>query len=69
MAETPLMMGAVAYAPQVVRIWESFKAYFASQGMPFDYCQGVRSAGAAAADGSVAGRRVCRRSISHHWTQ
>ncbi|MDC8783724.1 phosphate/phosphite/phosphonate ABC transporter substrate-binding protein [Roseateles koreensis] len=33
----PLLMGAVAYAPKVVTIWEGFKAYFQAQGLPFDY--------------------------------
>lgn len=32
-----LVMGAVAYAPKVVTIWEGFKAWFAQQGLPFDY--------------------------------
>jgi phosphonate transport system substrate-binding protein len=36
MAET-LIMGAVAYAPKVVTIWEGFKAYFAARGLAFDY--------------------------------
>jgi ABC-type phosphate/phosphonate transport system substrate-binding protein len=30
-------MGAVAYAPKVVTIWEGFKAWFAQQGLAFDY--------------------------------
>lgn len=30
-------MGAVAYAPKVVTIWEGFKAWFARQGLAFDY--------------------------------
>ena len=34
---TPLMMGAVAYAPKVVTIWEGFKEYFWRQGFAFDY--------------------------------
>ncbi|XAH25851.1 PhnD/SsuA/transferrin family substrate-binding protein [Xylophilus sp. GW821-FHT01B05] len=33
----PLMLGAVAYAPKVVTIWEGFKAYFAERGFAFDY--------------------------------
>jgi ABC-type phosphate/phosphonate transport system substrate-binding protein len=33
----PLVMGAVAYAPKVVTIWEGFKAYFARHGLAFDY--------------------------------
>jgi phosphonate transport system substrate-binding protein len=33
----PLVMGAVAYAPKVVTIWEGFKAHFARHGLAFDY--------------------------------
>ncbi|KAA1014531.1 phosphate/phosphite/phosphonate ABC transporter substrate-binding protein [Paraburkholderia panacisoli] len=33
----PLMLGAVAYAPKVVTIWEGFKAWFAERGFEFDY--------------------------------
>lgn len=33
----PLVMGAVAYAPKVVSIWEGFKGWFAEQGLAFDY--------------------------------
>ena len=36
MSET-LLMGAVAYDPKVVTIWEGFKAWFAEQGLPFDF--------------------------------
>lgn len=32
-----LVMGAVAYAPKVVTIWEGFKAFFVAHGLPFDY--------------------------------
>jgi ABC-type phosphate/phosphonate transport system substrate-binding protein len=32
-----LVMGAVAYAPKVITIWEGFKAWFAQQGLMFDY--------------------------------
>jgi phosphonate transport system substrate-binding protein len=32
-----IVMGAVAYAPKVVTIWEGFKAWFAQQGLAFDY--------------------------------
>ena len=32
-----LVMGAVAYAPKVVTIWEGFKAYFIERGYYFDY--------------------------------
>lgn len=37
MSKPTLVMGAVAYAPKVVTIWEGFKAWFASQGLAFDY--------------------------------
>jgi ABC-type phosphate/phosphonate transport system substrate-binding protein len=32
-----LVLGAVAYAPKVVTIWEGFKDYFVRHGLPFDY--------------------------------
>lgn len=32
-----LTLGAVAYDPKVVTIWEGFKAWFAGQGLGFDY--------------------------------
>jgi ABC-type phosphate/phosphonate transport system substrate-binding protein len=32
-----LLLGAVAYDPKVVTIWEGFKAYFARRDLPFDY--------------------------------
>ena len=32
-----LVLGAVAYAPKVVTIWEGFKQYFARHGLLFDY--------------------------------
>ncbi len=32
-----LLLGAVAYDPKVVTIWEGFKAYFARQGLVMDY--------------------------------
>jgi phosphonate transport system substrate-binding protein len=32
-----LVLGAVAYAPKVVTIWEGFKQYFAQHGLLFDY--------------------------------
>jgi ABC-type phosphate/phosphonate transport system substrate-binding protein len=32
-----LILGAVAYAPKVVTIWEGFKAYFIRHGLMFDY--------------------------------
>jgi ABC-type phosphate/phosphonate transport system substrate-binding protein len=34
---TPLVMGAVAYDPKVVTIWDGFKQYFAKRGLEFDY--------------------------------
>lgn len=34
---TPLMLGAVAYAPKVITIWEGFKAWFAERGLAIDY--------------------------------
>ena len=33
----PLMLGAVAYAPKVVTIWEGFKSWFADHGLAIDY--------------------------------
>jgi ABC-type phosphate/phosphonate transport system substrate-binding protein len=33
----PLILGAVAYDPKVVTIWEGFKEYFAKQDFAFDY--------------------------------
>jgi ABC-type phosphate/phosphonate transport system substrate-binding protein len=32
-----LVMGAVAYAPKVVTIWEGFKQFFEDNDLPFDY--------------------------------
>ena len=32
-----LILGAVAYDPKVVTIWEGFKRYFRQQGLSFDY--------------------------------
>ncbi len=32
-----LLMGAVAYDPKVVTIWDGFKDYFIEHGLPFDY--------------------------------
>ena len=32
-----LILGAVAYDPKVVTIWEGFKNFFASEGLAFDY--------------------------------
>lgn len=36
MGET-LLMGAVAYDPKVVTIWDGFRAWFTEAGLPFDY--------------------------------
>jgi len=35
--ETVLLLGAVAYDPKVVTIWEGFKAYFARHALRMDY--------------------------------
>src|ERR1700688_463938 len=32
-----LILGAVAYDPKVVTIWEGFRRYFQKQGLSFDY--------------------------------
>jgi ABC-type phosphate/phosphonate transport system substrate-binding protein len=32
-----LILGAVAYDPKVVTIWDGFQAYFGRQGLNFDY--------------------------------
>jgi ABC-type phosphate/phosphonate transport system substrate-binding protein len=37
MADNMLVMGAVAYAPKVVTIWEGFKAWFREHGLEFDF--------------------------------
>lgn len=37
MAKQVLVMGAVAYAPKVVTIWEGFKAWFREHGLEFDF--------------------------------
>jgi phosphonate transport system substrate-binding protein len=37
MTTSPLRLGAVAYAPKVITIWEGFKAHFAERGLYFDY--------------------------------
>src|SRR6185503_16087289 len=34
---TTLLLGAVAYDPKVVTIWDGFKLYFARHGLAFDY--------------------------------
>lgn len=36
-AQRPLILGAVAYDPKVVTIWDGFKTYFQARGLPFDY--------------------------------
>src|SRR5262249_8156802 len=33
----PLLVGAVAYHPRVVTVWEGFLPYFAERGLPVDY--------------------------------
>lgn len=37
MSDTTLLLGAVAYDPKVITIWDGFKEYFAEHGLPFDY--------------------------------
>jgi ABC-type phosphate/phosphonate transport system substrate-binding protein len=37
MANTPLILGAVAYDAKVVTIWDGFQRYFSDHGLPFDY--------------------------------
>ncbi len=37
MTQQVLVMGAVAYAPKVVTIWEGFKAWFREHGLEFDF--------------------------------
>ena len=34
---TALLLGAVAYDPKVVRIWDGFRAWFTERGLPLDY--------------------------------
>lgn len=36
-SDAPLVLGAVAYEPRVVTIWEGFKAWLGDRGLPFDY--------------------------------
>jgi phosphonate transport system substrate-binding protein len=36
-SSSPLVMGAVAYDPKVVTIWDGFQKYFAARGLVFDY--------------------------------
>jgi phosphonate transport system substrate-binding protein len=35
--DTPFVLGAVAYAPKVVTIWEGFRDWFTERGFAFDY--------------------------------
>ena len=37
MPATRLLLGAVAYDPKVVTIWEGIRDYFVAQGVPFDF--------------------------------
>ncbi len=37
MTQPAIMLGAVAYDPKVVTIWEGFKTWFADQGLAFDF--------------------------------
>ncbi len=37
MSNNTLLMGAVAYDPKVVTIWDGFKQWFATRGLDFDY--------------------------------
>lgn len=37
MSNRPFVLGAVAYDPKVVTIWEGFKQWFAAQAFAFDY--------------------------------
>lgn len=37
MSDSVIRMGAVAYAPKVVTIWEGFKPYLKARGFAFDY--------------------------------
>src|SRR6202521_4346860 len=37
MSHTPLLLGAVAYDPKVVTIWDGFQQYFDERGLAFDY--------------------------------
>ena len=36
-AAQTLVMGAVAYDPKVVTIWDGFRKWLRGQGLPFDY--------------------------------
>jgi phosphonate transport system substrate-binding protein len=37
MNQQPLLLGAVAYDPKVVTIWDGFQEYFEERGLAFDY--------------------------------
>jgi len=37
MPGSTLLMGAVAYDPKVVTIWDGFRRWFTGAGLPFDY--------------------------------
>ena len=37
MSRDELLLGAVAYDPKVVTIWDGFQRFFAAAGLPFDY--------------------------------
>ena len=37
MPTNQLILGAVAYDPKVVTIWDGFQQYFAAHHLPFDY--------------------------------
>jgi ABC-type phosphate/phosphonate transport system substrate-binding protein len=37
MPSDTFVLGAVAYDPKVVTIWDGFKVYFTARGLPFDY--------------------------------
>jgi phosphonate transport system substrate-binding protein len=37
MNRSPLLLGAVAYDPKVITIWDGFLAYFEERGLRFDY--------------------------------
>jgi hypothetical protein len=36
-ASETLILGAVAYDPKVVTIWDGFQQYFSTRGLDFDY--------------------------------
>ena len=37
MTDSTLVLGAVAYDPKVITIWEGFRAWFGAQDYDFDY--------------------------------